>query len=155
MRNYSFVWLNAFHVNVMLLLSDSDSPPHPAILLFSWVYICPQSLFLWLSCLQQENMNRLSSQFLGGDICFWWYRVSVHVLLVKRPGRPASSGVSSSAMLTSRSSPVSRPSSSVSRASSDRTDPSLCSSDTSTGGEHHFLFWWDSVGQSAEVEGFY
>lgn len=159
MRNDSFVWLNAFHINAMLLLSDSDTPPHPAVpILFSlsWSYTCTQVRFLWLTCLPLDNINRLSLQFLEGRYMFLMVHGEnvLHVLLVKWPRSSVSSGVSSSSMLTSRSSPVSRPSSSVSRASSDRTDPSLCSNDTSTGGEIHFLFWWDPAGQSAE-EGFY
>lgn len=145
MRNNSFVWLNALNINAMLLLSDSDAPPHPAIpILFSlsWFYTCTQVWLLGLTCLPQESINRFSLQFLEGRYMFLMiqYMVNTYVLLVKRPGRSASSEVSSSSMLTSRSSPVSRPSSSVSRASSDRTDPSLCSNDTSTGGENHLLF---------------
>lgn len=48
MRNNSFVWLNAFHINAMLLLSDSDAPPHSAIPIFSlcWFYTCTQVRFL-------------------------------------------------------------------------------------------------------------
>lgn len=73
MRDNSFVWLNAFHINAMLLLSDSDAPPHPAVpILFSRsrFYTCTQDRLLCLTWLTQENINTLSLQFLGGTVCF-------------------------------------------------------------------------------------
>lgn len=150
MRNDSFVWLNAFHVNEMLLLSDGDAPPHPVVtahVLSSWLRSCTQVGLLWFPCLPQEDSNRLLLQFL--QVLFFFFFVAL-----KWPCRSASSGVSSSSTLTSRSSPVSSASSSVSRASSDRREPSLCSGDRSAGGENHSRFWWDPAGRSADKEGF-